>query len=248
MKYDQNIPFYTTKFKDYPWKIYESDHYIFHVEAESLAKKEIEEIKTRQETAYSKIVSTLKLKDSEQKIQYYFYSTQDKKAELMGDGWYGQAILNNFEIHAVYNENDKVTGEHEDTHLLSLQIGFPISLFQEGLAEVMVGKSIFGNKHNKIIREGMDKGLKINIKDLMSQQGWLNTPDEEAEFYYSITGSFVKYLLDILGLEIFKELYSKMDRKSSAEENIEIFKLVTKTTLAEIEIKWQKSVIDFPML
>jgi len=241
MKYEQNIPFYITKFKDYQWKIYESDHYIFHVEENSLAEKEIEEIKKRQEIAYLKITNTLKFQKQEQKIQYYFYPSQDKKAELMGDGWYGQAILNNFEIHAVYNENDKVIGEHEDTHLLSLQLGLPTSLFQEGLSEAMVGKSMFGNEHNKVLKEGIHRGLKINIENLMSQQGWLDTPDEEAEFYYSITGSFIRYLLETLDLEIFKELYSKMDRKNTEEENIKIFESVIKIKLSDVEEEWKSS-------
>ena len=97
MKYEQNIPFYIIKFKDYPWKIYESDHYVFHVEADSLAEKEIGEIKVKQEAIYKKVTETLKLQEPEQKIQYYFYSSQDKKAELMGDSWYGQSIYNEFE-------------------------------------------------------------------------------------------------------------------------------------------------------
>src|SRR3989344_4788166 len=140
MKYAQNIPFYITKFKDYPWKIYESDHYIFHVEAESLAEKDIEEIKTRQEMTYTKIIQTLKLQKPDQKIKYYFYPSQDKKAE----------------------------------------------------------------------------------------------------FYYSIAGSFIKYLLDILDLQTFKELYSGMNRKNSTEENIKVFELNLKTSMKDTETKWKE--------
>lgn len=242
MEYEQNIPFYITKFKDYPWKKYESNHYIFHVEGKSLAEKEIEEIKTRQESAYIKIMQTLELKDPNQKIKYYFYPSQDKKVELMGDDWFGQSIYNEFEVHAIYNERDKVLGEHEDTHLLTLQLGFPISFFQEGLAEAMVGKSMFGTEHNKIIIEDIKKGQKINIEDLMSQQGWLDTPDENAEFYYSIAGSFVKYLLDTIDLVTFKELYLKIDRKNIAEENIKIFESIILMSIADFEKKWQKSI------
>jgi len=241
MNYEQNIPFYIAKFKDHPWQIYESDHYIFHVEAESLAEKEIEEIKARQEASYMKIIQTLKLQNSKQKIKYYFYPSRDKKAELTGDGWFGQSIYNEFEVHAVYGDQDKVVGEHEDTHLLSLQIGQSISFFEEGLAEAMVGKSMFGNEHNKVIKERMSRGLEINIKNLMSQQGWLDTPDEEAEFYYSIAGSFIKYLLDILSLQTFKKMYSEMDRKNSAEKNMEIFKSITSMTVTDAETKWQRS-------
>ena len=242
MKYEQNIPFYISKFKDYPWKVYKSDNYVFHVEAESLAEKNIEEVKTRQESAYAKIIQTLKLQKADQKIKYYFYSSQDKKSELMGDDWFGQSIYNEFEVHAIYNERDKVLGEHEDTHLLTLQLGFPISFFQEGLAEAMVGKSMFGNEHNKIIIEGIKKGLKINIKNLMSQQGWLDTPDEYAEFYYSIAGSFIKYLLNTIDLITFKELYLKIDRKNTAEENIKIFESIILMPITDFEKGWQKSI------
>lgn len=241
MEYEQNIPFYIKKFRDYPWKIYESAHYVFHVEAGSLAEKEIEQIKTRQEAAYSKITQTLKLEDPDQKIKYYFYPTQDKKAKLMGDGWYGQSIYKEFEVHAVYNEQDKVVGEHEDTHLLSLQLGIPISFFQEGLAETMVGKSMFGNEHNKIIKEGIKRDLTIDIKSLMSQQGWFDTPDEEAEFYYSIAGLFIKYLLSTLDLQNFKELYSKMSRNNTVEENIKIFESTAETKFEEADEKWRVS-------
>ncbi len=85
MKYEQNIPFYIHKFRDYPWEKYESEHYIFHVEKNSLAERDIEAIKARQEVSYEKIMSTLKLAPPEQKISYYFYlSHQRTKGGING--------------------------------------------------------------------------------------------------------------------------------------------------------------------
>ena len=121
-----------------------------------------------------------------------------------------------------------MVGEHEDTHLLSLELGLPISLFQEGLAEHMVGSSMFGNNHADVIKEGINRGLSFDIKNLMSQQGWMDTPDEEAEFYYSIAGSFIGYIMSILDIEMFKKLYSSMNRKNNDTQNIEIFESTTK--------------------
>lgn len=223
MAYEQNITFYINKFREFPWKVFESEHYIFHVEPGSLAEREIEQIKARQEAAYEKIIGTLELSSPEQKILYYFYPSRALKKELMGDDWYGQSIYSEFTIHAVYNENDKVVGEHEDTHLLSLPLGLPISLFQEGLAELMVGKSMFGRNHEEVVREGIKNGLSLSLPHLMSQQGWLDTPDEHAEFYYAVAGVFVSKLLEKLGLQQFKKLYSGMSRDNSAAQNIEIF-------------------------
>ena len=242
MKYEQNIPFYIHKFKDFPWKVYESEHYVFHVGEKSLAESDIDVIKTRQESAYAKIIEKLELAPPGKKIIYYFYSSQKEKAKLMGDGWYGQTICNEFTVHAVYNEKDKVVGEHEDTHLLSLQMGLSIGLFEEGLAEFMVGKSMFGNNHNDVIRSGLKKGLSVDIKNLMSQQGWLDTPDEEAEFYYSVAGSFVAYIYGNLGLDILKKIYSVMDRGSTREENIKILESVIGQNISELEASWRTSI------
>ncbi|KND47942.1 MAG: hypothetical protein AB201_03495 [Parcubacteria bacterium C7867-006] len=238
--YEQNIPFYIDLFKKYDWSIYETEHYVFRVQKGSLAEQDIEFIKNRQESAYKKIVDTLKLTPTSKKIQYYFYPTQELKAELMGDGWYGQTIYNEYTIHAIYNSEDKVVGEHEDTHLLSLVWGLPISLFQEGLAEAMVGRSMFGNNHNEILRNGVSRGIKIDIKNLMSQQGWLDTPDDEAEFFYSLAGSLVSYILLVFGLENFRKLYSAMDRANSTEKNIELLELITGKTINAVCDEWLK--------
>ncbi len=224
MPYKQNIPFYIDKFKEVPWKNYESEHYVFCVEDGSLADINIEEIKSRQESGYRKIIQTLKLTEPNQKIVYYFYSSRDKKAELMGDDWYGQSIYSEFTVHAIYNEQDKVVGEHEDTHLLTLQLGFPVSFLQEGIAEAMTGKGMFGKDHDAVVKEGINRGIVFDIKDLVStQQSWLDTPDEEAEFYYSLAGMFVKNLLETIGLENFKKLYTLNSRENSKEENLKIF-------------------------
>lgn len=242
MNYKQNTPFYIHKFLEYPWKIFESEHYIFHIEEGSLADREIEEIKNRQEAAFSKIIETLDLSLPKRKISYYFYSSQEKKKEFMGDDWYGQSIYNEFIVHAVYNETDKVVGEHEDTHLLSLKLGLPISLFQEGLAEFVVGRSMFGNEHSAVVREGIERGLTINLTSLMSQQGWLDTPDKDAEFYYSIAGSFVAYIYQNFGLETFKKIYSAMDRKNTQEENVRLFESITGQDISFLEAQWRKSI------
>lgn len=239
--YEQKISFYIEDFKKHDWSVYESDHYIFYVEKNSLAERDIDQIKLRQESAFEKIVTKLSLNPRLQKIKYYFYSSQELKAKLMGDAWYGQSIYNEYTIHAIYNEQDKVLGEHEDTHLLSLECGLPISLFQEGLAESMVGKSIFGNDHNEVIKKGIRKGLSFKIENLMSQQGWLNTPDEEAEFYYSIAGSFTTYLINEFGIEQYLKIYRSMDRKNTFTENIIIFNnILVKDFEAEVS-SWLKN-------
>lgn len=244
MQYEQNLPFYTENFRQYPWMVKGSDHYVFHVAKGSLAERDIGDIIARQERAYKKITSKLQLMPSERKISYYLYETRADKHKLMGDDWYGQAVYNDYAVHAVYNEEDKVIGEHEDTHLLSLELGCPISLFQEGLAEFMVGHSMLGNSHDDIIRAGAKRGLPIGIENLMSQQGWLDTPDSEAEFYYSLAGSFIAYVTDRLGLPMFKRVYKILDRGNTKDTNIALFEEATGEKINEIEQVWKMRILQ----
>ena len=95
MNYEQNIPFYISKFKEYTWVAYESDHYIFHVERDSFAEKEIGFIKQKQENAYKKITTTLLLKNPDSKIMYYFYSSQEKKRSSLEMGGTGSLFIMN---------------------------------------------------------------------------------------------------------------------------------------------------------
>lgn len=207
-----------------------------------MAEKDIEMIKARQESAFNKIVTTLILEETGRKITYYFYPTQESKAELMGDGWYGQSIYDEFSVHAVYGDEHKVVGEHEDTHLLTLQLGLPISFIHEGLAEYMAGVSMFGHDHSAVVQDGLRKGLPSDITSLLSQQGWLDTPDEDAEYYYSLAGSFCRYLIDTVGVEKFKKLYGLLERENSATQNMELLESVTGKTMGDITKSWLVSV------
>ena len=146
--YKQHLPDYIHKFKeDTRWKSYETEHYIFNFFPDSVAEKEIKDISERQEQAYTKIISFLNIPEPIQKITYYLYPDEETKKELMGDDWYAQSIYAENCVHVLYTEEIKPIGEHEDTHLLSLSWGLSIPLFQEGLAEYLVGYNWYGESH-----------------------------------------------------------------------------------------------------
>ena len=74
---------------------------------------------------------------NERTINYFLYPANQLKGEIMGDDGNGNTNREKFEVYAVYNENIKCIGAHEDTHLLSLPLGLATKLFREGLAEFM---------------------------------------------------------------------------------------------------------------
>ncbi len=244
IKYKQHLPDYIHKFKeDTRWKLYETEHYVFNFFPNSVAEKEIKIIEERQEQAYQKIMTFLETPVPTQKIIYYLYPDEQTKKELMGDDWYAQAIYAENCVHILYTEEIKPIGEHEDTHLLSLSWGLSIALFQEGLAEYLVGHNWYGEDHSKCVKKGWGEGLELSPSELMDQNSWLDIPDGMALFSYCVAGSFTTFLIEKYGKEKFKKLHRKTDRDNSIQENKQIFKEVYSIEISEVEEDWKKGIL-----
>lgn len=158
----------------------------------------------------------------------------------MGDDWFAQTIYKDFIVHVLYTEKDKPIGEHEDTHLLSLPWGLSIALFQEGLAEYVVGKNWFGREFNEVVKEVMTKNILPSIESMMEHKKWLELDDENTIYYYSFCASFTKYLIETYGKGLYKELYMKTKRENSKEDNSNIFLDIFHKTPNEMEVLWKK--------
>jgi len=246
MEHVQYLPNYKKDFEQAEWLYCESSHYIFRYFTDSLAEKDIEKIIIRQENTFKKILSFLNLPAPREKIKYYLYPNREIKRNLMGDDWYAQAIYNDFIIHALYSETDKVIGEHEDTHLLSLPWGLSVGFIQEGLAEYMVGHSWRGESLDQKSREGLKNKIPIFVTSMMFHQVWLNTPDDIAVYYYAYAGSFVSFLVNQFGKEKFEELYKNTNRKFSAKKNTNVFNSIYNKPLEDIEDNWKRYITIVP--
>ena len=85
MNTKQNLPNYIDKYTNNDvWNVLETKHYVFHYFKDSIAEKEIDIISETQEKAYENIVSKLDLKNTEQKIKYYIYPTEEDKEKDYG--------------------------------------------------------------------------------------------------------------------------------------------------------------------
>lgn len=225
----QHILGYTTAFKDAPWEVRESSHYCFHYLKDSLAEKEIANIVQTQEDAYTKITEFLGLSSyPEKKIDYYLYPDTGTKERLMGSSWFAQSVYEDFAVHTLYTEQDRVVGPHEDTHLLSLPLGLSIGFLQEGLAEYMVGHDWYGNPFSEVAHKVFADEKFVFSPDLpTSHQAWLDTDDAYARQYYSLAALFTDFLIQTYGKEKYFSLYSGLKRGNSPSENesryVEIF-------------------------
>ena len=222
--YEQELPGYTAAFKDFPWEIRDSAHYRFHYFKDSLAEKEIEKIVETQERAYRQILAFLELPSVDKKISYYLYPDAHTKEKLMGTPWFAQSIYNDFAIHALYSEKDRVIGPHEDTHLLSLPLGLSIGFLQEGIAERMVGHDWYGNNFTDVVKEALnEEGFIVTADLLTSHDAWIATSDDFARQYYALAAAFSEYLINNFGKEKYLLLYKTLQRKSTSQENERVY-------------------------
>jgi hypothetical protein len=223
----QKLPTYTHNFlNDNHWLTRETDHYVFNYFPNSEAEKDIEMISMTQENAFKKIVDFLNIEPPKKKIEYYFYPNEELKKNLMGDDWYAQSIRDEFRIHVLYTKEIKPLGEHEDTHLLSLPWGISIGLFQEGLAEFMVGHAWDGKSHISYVKEGYANNLYPPLSDFFEHEAWLRTDDSKPLYFYSLVGAFTTFLINNYGMDKFKELYINTRRNISKTENLAVFEKI----------------------
>ena len=238
---EQLLPNYHRKFlTDKRWATKESTHYIFHYFPQSVAEQDIKVIEKRQEEAFAKIIKFLQVAEPAEKIIYYFYPDPETKKELMGDDWYAQAIYQDFTVHVLYTETDKPLGEHEDTHLLSLPWGLSVGLFQEGLAEYLVGHGWHGENHDDLVRDGLDRNIFPPVKELLEHKKWLALDDSNALYNYAFVASFTKFLIENYGRDKFEQVYRLTSRDKTKEENGEVFLEIYGEPIEKIEENFKK--------
>jgi hypothetical protein len=215
------------------WKIFETRHYIFHY-FPILAEEEIEKIARGQETIYCHILSYLGLKNHRM-INYFLYPTNQIKGSMMGDDGNGNTNREKFEIHAVYNEEVKCVGAHEDTHLLSLPLGLSVKLFREGLAEFM-SETWHGKTHDIWANKFLNEKKIPKLSKIIDDAEWDKVSDLIS---YPCAGSFIKYLIESLGKEKFINIYKRINKNKCSAENLATILAVSGKSLDQLEDEWK---------
>ena len=213
---------------------YESENCRFHFFPNSLAEVEIKNIIKVQESSRKKILDFFGIKNN-RKIDYFLYPTNQVKGEMMGDDGNGNADPKKFEVHAVYNEDVKCIGPHEDTHLLVTFLGLPPQLFREGLAEYM-SETWHNKNHAEWARQFLSEGKLPDLEQIIDDEKWYEYDDLIA---YPSAGSFVIFLITKLGREKFLELYKILNRDFTPEKNKVFFKEVTGSSISDLQKEWE---------
>lgn len=220
---------------------YETEHYIFHFLENSLAERDIVHIAEYQEQCFHKICDCLGITYL-RKIGYWLYDSPQLIGDIFGDGipCNGLSITNTegkdigrtvslsgsredeftiepYSIHAVYEENIKCIGEHEDTHVISAKLCEPSSAFLcEGLAMYMDGK--WWGMENKVWAKYYKE-----IGELYPTNDTICC--DEDDFYelecgkvYPVAGAWTEYMFQTYGAEKFLQFYCSQEYLKSANE------------------------------
>ncbi|OZV13742.1 hypothetical protein CIW83_02045 [Tissierella sp. P1] len=191
------------------WKIRESEHYIFNYHENSYAEQDIAKIIEIQENCYEYICEVLNVKLNK-KLNYFLCNSPVEVGELYGDNepCNGFTRMPN-KIYAVYNEDIKCIGYHEDAHMISYNTLSrpPQNFIREGLA-MFFDKSWWGISNFAWIAYFLKKNKLPRLYDLI----------ESSDFYkhsyiitYPLSGVFTDYIISIFGIETYKEFYKNLN-------------------------------------
>ncbi|CEN78235.1 hypothetical protein [Paraclostridium sordellii] len=216
-------------------EIRESVNYVFRYNKDSIAEKYIDTIIETQEFCYEFICKYLDVKMND-KIHYYLCESPEQVGQIYGDNEPCNAFASKpNKIYAVYNEDIKCIGFHEDAHIISYNtLGIPnIAFLREGLA-MFFDKGYLGIDNYSWVRYFLSKNRYISLNELIVNDKFHKT----SHFItYTIAGAFAEYLICIFGVNKFKEFYSNVDDNFE-----ECFKKTFKVSLKDFEEKFKKYV------
>lgn len=206
-------------------------HYVFRYPKNSVAEKEINEIAALQEGCYSFISRCLHT-DANGKIHYHFFDTPEevgRQYAITHDN-NDDEPCNGFalpemrskdgvnHIFAVYNNEVKCVGFHEDAHIISYTLGRPASQFiREGLA-MFFDRYWWGIDNYSWTRWYVEQRKNPSVTELL-ENGRFNEYSDVLT--YPIAGAFTGYLIERFGTEKYVEFY-----RCSAVQGMQAFEQI----------------------
>lgn len=196
----------------------------------------------QREKGYQQIKEFLNLEE-DISIQLYLFPSAKMKFEVTGHRGYGWGYDN--VIAEVFNDSVEVDPYHEMMHVLAYKLGKPPAMLDEGLA-VYLAERLGDNSLVRFIGYP-GKSVEEVIKILESQKPMIpivklyeykdigDAPD--VVMAYMQSASFVKYLVQSYGKDLFLQLFSH-SKPGNHQENLLYFLRLYGTSLRRIEKEW----------
>ncbi len=198
---------------------YTTDHYIFNYHKNSVAEREIAAIANTQEECFAQITRQLDV-SFPMKIEYFLCNSAEEVGMYLEEKTpcYGFADSPN-KIYAVYSDEAKCIGAHEDAHIISYQINHPESTFlREGLA-MYFDKEWWSIPNEKWSKYYLELGMVPELSDLLEDEYFFTLGCEQS---YPIAGCFVSWIIEMYSKDMFLEIYREQgDYAKKLEEKLQ---------------------------
>lgn len=193
-------------------KQYESEHYIFNYGENTKAEQDIAVIAAYQESCFRYICDVLCVAP-EFKIEYYLCDSPEEVGRIYGDNdpCNGFAAPPN-KIYAVYNEQIRCIGFHEDAHIISYTVNRPdCPAIREGLA-MYFDRKWWGIQNMDWTGYYLKTGRYIPVDKLLDKDNFFA---EACTITYPIMGAFTDWLIAVYGIESYMRFYKQQDMASA---------------------------------
>ncbi len=191
-----------------------------------------------QQTYHDWAVATLELSLTRRVLYNKYLSRQHMGAIAGKSNTNGFATLESFEIHTIWP-----TDNHEVVHLFTSTFGFPVALFNEGIAvahQTNPARNDFVAKWNGTplhdhARTFRQTGRLIRLGQIIDSNAFRSL---DAEITYPQSGSFMRWLIDTQGLAKVKALFGRVAYTAPPATSRAAFLDVFGMTLEEAEERW----------
>jgi hypothetical protein len=191
---------------------YKTEHFEIIYPAGSVKRERVEQLGRLHEFYYDQITHALNIR-TEERIVTFIYSSPEDKGKLIGAGstniskpWLRQIHINLANVDGVL--------KHEMVHILAGEFGWsPLRIsYNSGLVEgiaVAVGDNTWYEEPlHRSAALVFASGVIPDMNSIFSLSGFAAA---YAGMSYTLAGSFCKFLIDSLGMDKFKQLYSSGD-------------------------------------
>ena len=227
-----------------PFKVQESESFIFYYFPGSDAEKDMVRIRPQREKILERLQKEFQVKLSGKSI-FFFYPDAETARKLTGhkaDGWaYGRTIVE------VYGERRRIDPYHELVHLVAGQIGSPPVLFAEGLATSREKSFDNAGKYRASVEDWCRAFLRENalipLLDLMEYTSF-GEDITRPRIAYPEAACFTNYLHDRYGWEKFLSAYAEMENDPGGEalaNNLARFEKIFGVSLRAAESDWKEA-------
>jgi hypothetical protein len=228
------------------WNRYETDNMIFIYPKEINIDEHLQEIKLLDEE-YQSMCKAMKF-SLDDKIEYYKASSPEECGRLLTQPPFnGLAAVTYQDSIAWFQIAVSITfyNPHEVMHVLSLSSGIPYSVpvFSEGIAVAYGGTTFqtaeYAHNYSKNV---LDNTNYIPIKRLLT----MNNRDFLHLSYitYQESGSFIRYLVDVYGIDKLKDFISNFDLSGDLDaQSMSVYN----SSLDDLEEKWKEYLRDIDL-